>query len=41
MYAGHFAAALALKARVPEAPTWGLVAGVGVLARISILALAR
>ncbi len=31
MYAGHFAAALALKARVPEAPTWGLVAGVGVL----------
>ncbi len=31
MYAGHFAAALALKARVPSAPTWGLLVGVGVL----------
>ena len=31
MYAGHFAAALAIKARVPEAPTWGLLLGVGVL----------
>ena len=31
MYAGHFAAGLALKARVPEAPTWGLLVGVGVL----------
>ena len=31
MYAGHFAAALALKARVPRAPTWGLLVGVGVL----------
>lgn len=31
MYAGHFAAGLALKARVPEAPTWGLLLGVGVL----------
>ena len=31
MYAGHFAAALALKARVPRAPTWGLLLGVGVL----------
>jgi membrane-bound metal-dependent hydrolase YbcI (DUF457 family) len=27
MYAGHFAAALALKAAVPKAPTWGLLVG--------------
>ena len=31
MYAGHFAVALALKAQVPRAPTWGLLVGVGVL----------
>lgn len=31
MYVGHFAAGLALKGRVPEAPTWGLLMGVGVL----------
>ncbi len=31
MYAGHFAAALALKAREPKAPTWGLLVGVGIL----------
>jgi len=31
VYAGHFAAGLALKARVPEAPTWGILLGVGVL----------
>ncbi len=31
MYAGHFASALALKAKVPRAPTWGLLVGVGVL----------
>lgn len=31
MYAGHFAAGLALKGRVPEAPTWGLLLGVGML----------
>jgi len=31
MYVGHFAAALAIKARVPKAPTWGLLVGVGVL----------
>ena len=31
MYAGHFAAGLAIKARVPKAPTWGLLVGVGVL----------
>ena len=31
MYAGHFAAGLALKAKVPEAPTWGVLIGVGVL----------
>ena len=31
MYAGHFAAALVLKAQVPKAPTWGLLLGVGVL----------
>lgn len=31
MYAGHFAAALALKAAEPRAPTWGLVLGSGLL----------
>ena len=31
MYAGHFAAGLALKGKVPEAPTWGILLGVGVL----------
>lgn len=31
MYAAHFASALALKAREPRAPTWGLLVGVGVL----------
>ncbi|MGH7701118.1 MAG: permease [Gemmatimonadales bacterium] len=31
MYVGHFAAALVIKARVPKAPTWGLLIGVGVL----------
>jgi hypothetical protein len=31
MYAGHFAAGLALKGRVPSAPTWGILMGVGVL----------
>ncbi|HEX9754455.1 MAG TPA: hypothetical protein VGA42_02040 [Gemmatimonadales bacterium] len=31
MYAGHFAAGLAIKASVPRAPTWGLLLGVGVL----------
>ena len=31
MYAGHFAAGLALKAKTPEAPTWGILLGVGVL----------
>lgn len=31
MYAGHFAAGLALKAGVPRAPTWGLLIGVGLL----------
>lgn len=31
MYAGHFAAGLAIKARAPEAPTWGLLLGVGLL----------
>jgi len=31
MYAGHFAAGLALKARTPEAPTWGLLTGVALL----------
>lgn len=31
MYAGHFAAGLAIKGRVPEAPTWGLLVGVGLL----------
>jgi membrane-bound metal-dependent hydrolase YbcI (DUF457 family) len=28
MYAGHFAAGLALKGRVPRAPTWALLVGV-------------
>lgn len=31
MYAGHFAAGLALKAKEPKAPTWGILLGVGVL----------
>lgn len=31
MYAGHFAAGLAIKSRVPEAPTWGLLVGVGLM----------
>src|SRR6266852_2871332 len=31
MYAGHFAAALALKARQPRAPTWALLVGVALL----------
>ena len=31
MYAGHFAAGLVIKTRVPQAPTWGLLVGVGVL----------
>jgi len=31
MYAGHFAAGLALKAKAPAAPTWGILIGVGVL----------
>lgn len=31
MYAGHFAAGLAIKARIPKAPTWGLLLGVGLL----------
>lgn len=31
MYAGHFAAGLALKAREPEAPLWGILLGVGLL----------
>lgn len=31
MFAGHFAAALALKAKEPKAPTWGLLVGVGML----------
>jgi hypothetical protein len=31
MYAGHFAAGLAIKARVPRTPTWGLLLGVGLL----------
>lgn len=31
MYAGHFAAGLALKARAPEVPTWALLVGVGAL----------
>jgi hypothetical protein len=31
VYVGHFAAGLALKAKVPKAPTWGLLLGVGLL----------
>ncbi len=31
MYVGHFAAGLAIKARVPKAPTWGILLGVGLL----------
>jgi hypothetical protein len=31
MYAGHFASALVLKTIKPDAPTWGLVAGCGLL----------
>jgi hypothetical protein len=31
MYAGHFAAALAMKATEPRVPTWALLVGVGVL----------
>lgn len=31
MYAGHFAAALAIKGRAPRAPTWGLLVGAGLL----------
>ncbi len=31
MYAGHFAAGLALKGRVASAPTWGILLGVGAL----------
>jgi membrane-bound metal-dependent hydrolase YbcI (DUF457 family) len=31
VYAGHFAAGLALKAKAPEAPTWGILLGVGFL----------
>jgi len=31
VYAGHFAAGVALKAKVPRAPTWGILLGVGVL----------
>ncbi|MGD2047476.1 MAG: hypothetical protein PVJ80_02175 [Gemmatimonadota bacterium] len=31
MYAGHFAAGLALKAKEPKAPMWGLLLGVGLL----------
>lgn len=31
MYAGHYAAGLALKAKQPEAPTWALLLGVGFL----------
>lgn len=31
MYVGHFAAGLALKARYPKTPTWGLLLGVGLL----------
>jgi hypothetical protein len=31
MYAGHFAAALALKTAQPRAPTWALLLGVGFL----------
>lgn len=31
MYAGHFAAGLALKAKEPAAPMWGILIGVGLL----------
>jgi hypothetical protein len=31
MYAGHFAAGLAIKGHTPVAPTWGLLIGVGLL----------
>lgn len=31
MYAGHFAAGLALKAKEPTAPMWGILIGVGLL----------
>lgn len=31
MYAGHFAAGLALKATEPKAPMWGILVGVGLL----------
>jgi LexA-binding, inner membrane-associated putative hydrolase len=31
MYAGHFAAALAIKAKTPTAPTWALLLGTGFL----------
>jgi hypothetical protein len=31
MYAGHFASALVIKSHVPQAPSWGLFLGVGVL----------
>ena len=31
MYAGHFAAGLALKAQEPTAPMWGILLGVGLL----------
>lgn len=31
VYAGHFAAGLALKAKEPKAPMWGLLIGVGLL----------
>ena len=31
MYAGHFAAALVLRAKEPQAPFWGILLGVGLL----------
>jgi hypothetical protein len=31
LYAGHFAAGLALKAKEPRAPMWGILVGVGLL----------
>lgn len=31
MYVGHFAAGLAIKARVPRAPTWGILLGVALM----------
>lgn len=31
MYAGHFAAGMAIKAKAPAAPTWGLLVGIGLL----------